>query len=136
MAKTISKKIREKVLARFGGKCGYCGKVQGKLQVDHIWPKNRVHQYDGEDINCEKNLMPACPRCNRYKSDMDLIHFRREVSKQVTRARNYSWNFRMAEDFGMIKEVPMKKIIFYFEARDKRVRAYIEDQKNSLIGRL
>lgn len=31
----ISKKIREKILNMFGGKCTYCGCIPKKLVVDH-----------------------------------------------------------------------------------------------------
>ena len=121
----ITKETRQKVLQKFNGHCAYCGKKVEKLQVDHIFPKNRVHWLENEvvrkrqnldftDINDIKNLFPACGRCNRYKSDFLLEEFRSQINKQVERARKNSWNFVCAEDFGFIKIID-KPVIFYYE---------------------
>ena len=118
----ISKDLRRKVLGRYGGRCGYCGKEHVKLQVDHIFPLALKHLWTEapKDINCEDNLMPACARCNRYKTSMRLGCFRYQVSQQLERARK-NWNFRIARDYGLIKETP-REIVFYFEKiKNKKV---------------
>lgn len=59
--------------------CAYCGHLKKKehITVDHIYPINKVKkntitrkmlQFIGiNDINCAKNLAPACARCNSQK---------------------------------------------------------------------
>ena len=104
----IPKKIKDSVLNRYDGKCGYCGKKPLKLAVDHIWP---VCLRGSDDPS---NLMPACRECNNFKSSLPLEVFRVELQKQLERAFKYSVNFRMALRFNQLEETP-HKIIFYFE---------------------
>ena len=59
--------------------CAYCGRYipKNKITVDHVIPiysvkysptKQKILKLFGIDnINCEKNLTPACFRCNRQK---------------------------------------------------------------------
>lgn len=59
--------------------CAYCGKFVPKSQitVDHIFPihcaennikmQKRLDKLGIKNINCEKNLAPACRRCNSSK---------------------------------------------------------------------
>jgi hypothetical protein len=108
----IPKAVRDKVLNRFNGLCGYCGCKPVKLSVDHIIPFVKLPD-DSED-----NLMPCCFACNSFKSVFNLEQFREELSKQVERARKYSVNFRMGEKFGLIVE-RKKKIKFYFEIMEE-----------------
>ncbi len=95
------------------------------MHVDHIIPKNRYSEkwgcliqngkkveYDVDDL---RNLNPSCRICNNWKLTFTLEDFRKEISKQVERAREYSRNFRMAERFGFIKTVD-KSVVFYFES--------------------
>ena len=110
-------KIRQEVINRFNGHCGYCGDKPDRLQVDHIQPQCRkwVLEKRGVSIDDPSNLMPACAKCNNFKSNMTLETFRKEISKQVDRARSYSVNFRTAERFKQIT-VTESPIIFYFES--------------------
>ena len=105
----IPKSVRDKVKQRFGGRCGYCGVIPERLQVDHITAVNC------KGDNSESNLMPACFSCNNFKINFDIEGFRRELQQQVHRARKYSVNFRLAERFGLIQETQVGKVIFYFE---------------------
>lgn len=66
-----------------------------------------------ENFNID-NQHPACSVCNGWKSTLPLETFRSEIAEQVTRARKYSSNFRMAEKYGLIKETGIK-VVFYFE---------------------
>lgn len=113
-------KIREEVIKRFDGHCGYCGDKPEKLQVDHIQPQCRswVLEKKGKSINDPTNLMPACAKCNNFKSNWTLERFREEISQQVTRARSSSVNFRTAERFKQIK-ITESPIMFYFESFTK-----------------
>lgn len=106
--KAIPKKIREQVKAKFGGKCGYCGELPDKLQVDHIVP---VEFGGTDDI---ENLNPACFACNNYKNVLSVESMRKHLQEQVTRARKTSVNFRLAERYGQLT-VHEKPIKFYFE---------------------
>ena len=61
--------------------CVYCGKIlkKNKIQIDHLIPVNKVkHIGMGRllmktrkinNINSVKNLVPACEKCNKRKSD-------------------------------------------------------------------
>ena len=123
----MKKKHGIRVYSEMNGCCAYCGNeiTFKQMQVDHIFPKNRqhwlknevvreTHNLDFTDINDPKNLVASCARCNRYKGDWLLEEFRNEISKQVKRARKNSWNFRCAEDYGLIKETNVG-VAFYFE---------------------
>ena len=115
----MNKELRKQVFDKYGGHCAYCGRDLefNRMQVDHIWPVQRGLLGAKERLKKQENiesLNPACGRCNRYKSTMDLETFRKQLSKQVQRARNKSWNFRMAEDFGLVAETG-NDVIFYFE---------------------
>lgn len=119
----IKKEIREKVYSKFDGHCAYCGKeiTYKQMQVDHIEP--HWHTWSEEDHKRHKvkkgshsinNFNPSCARCNRWKSTMSLELFREEISLQIERLNRYNNNYRMAKDFGMIKETE-SPIVFYFE---------------------
>jgi len=105
---SIPKTLRELVKNKFEGRCGYCGDKAIKLHVDHIKP------FAGGGTNAIENLMPACAPCNNFKTSFTLEQFRYELSEQVSRARRYSVNFRIAERFGLVK-VSDIEIVFYFE---------------------
>lgn len=133
----MKKADRQKIFEKCGGRCAYCGRKLGKSwHVDEIEPVLRYTKYrrdehgriltngNGDDLKDRfvthperfniDNQNPACPRCNGWKATFDLETFRQEISEQVKRARAYSCNFRMAEDFGLIKETGIL-VKFYFE---------------------
>jgi 5-methylcytosine-specific restriction endonuclease McrA len=121
--KRLSKDIRLLVWEKYGKKCAYCGVdlEYKKMQVDHIEPKFRgstdeeVKNYNrtkGEDGL--SNLNPSCARCNRWKSTYTLEQFREEISKQCERLKRDSNQYRMAMDYGLIKETS-KDVLFFFE---------------------
>jgi hypothetical protein len=114
MRSAIPRKLREKVKAKFGGRCGYCGIIPPKLQIDHLIPVARAHMHRGLDVNSIENLMPVCHPCNNYKLVFDLETFRAQIQNQVGMCRQYSVNFRNAERYGLVAAVD-KPIVFYFE---------------------
>lgn len=59
------KALREKILKRDNFTCGYCGGEA--TQVDHIIAVSKGGSND------ESNLISACARCNRLKSDKALM---------------------------------------------------------------
>ncbi len=132
----MKKKDRELIYNKYGGRCAYCGcELNGKFQVDEFLPVKRKQKliknpnkeerfyslYKRVPDGCHHperfhidNQNPSCARCNRWKSDMGIELFRKEIEQQVIRARRDSTNFRMAEDFKMI-EVTNAPVLFYFE---------------------
>lgn len=122
---------RDKILAKYGGKCAYCGidLTNGKWQVDHIIPKqNFVWHIKNNHYNVPKfllhltetdlqhpdNLVPSCQSCNNYKSSMHLELFRSELGRLVDRLQKTSSIYRISKRFGHIIE-NKKPILFYFE---------------------
>jgi 5-methylcytosine-specific restriction endonuclease McrA len=111
----IKKAVRERVKAKYEGRCGYCGCAPDKIHIDHIHPVAKGHHLESyKDLNRFENLMPSCHSCNNFKMSFTLEEFRRELQAQVQRARQYSVNFRLAERYRQIQvtETPIK---FYFE---------------------
>lgn len=114
--------IRQEVFRKYNGKCAYCGcELQKGWHVDHIVPKFR--NWDEQTLkgfNRERgkdtisNYNPSCPRCNKWKSTLSIEEFRREISMQIERLKRDSPSFRMALDYGLIKETETK-VKFYFE---------------------
>lgn len=113
---------RERIRSKFGGRCAYCGRELGKtFHADHVeplcrnWDNGALAVYGrkkGKDS--EDNLFPACPRCNRRKAMMPLEDFRLTIYAEVQMLRKYSDKFRLAEDFGIIKETG-QDVVFWFE---------------------
>lgn len=108
---------RERIAAKFGGRCAYCGEpLTPGWCADHVEPVRR--NPDGSmyhpDRDTEENQFLACRVCNYAKSDGSIERFRANIAEQVTRARRDSWNFRMAEKYGLILVVE-KPVVFWFE---------------------
>lgn len=74
--------------------CAYCGRIMRRrdITIDHIYPINQVRssiklqnflKFHGiKNVNDEKNLTPACPSCNKHKSDkMGLWIIRGKIGK-------------------------------------------------------
>lgn len=132
----LTKSQRSKVFSMFGGRCAYCGcnLPERGWHADHVEPclrkvevvpvSNRKNplvfevRHSGEFINDDANRMdnfyPACAPCNLFKATFSLEMFRREIEKQVERARKSSVNFRTAERFGLVAET-QNSVTFYFE---------------------
>lgn len=60
---------REYLLEKWGRKCGYCGKENIPLQVEHIVPRARGGS------NRVSNLCLACEKCNLAKGTRDIADF-------------------------------------------------------------
>lgn len=111
--KSISKKLREEIRAKFGGRCAYCGcDVSQKMQVDHVIP------LESGGLDEARNMFPACPACNNFKYTMSVETFRSELKLQVERAIQYSVNYRMAKKHGLVVET-CKSVVFYYEKFSK-----------------
>ena len=110
----LSKKVREKVYNKYGGRCAYCGcTLQYKeMQVDHFAP---VHLF-GDNIK-EENLMPSCRMCNFYKNSLTISKFREQLGKITQRLNDREFIYRLGKKYGVIEE-NNKSITFYFESYD------------------
>ena len=131
----ISKEQRAELRLKFGGRCAYCGCTlpEKGWHADHVEPVRRdfemvrapagsrvTHRARSTgkvmhpELHAIENLFPACAPCNLFKGALSVEGMRKEISRQVERARAYSVNFRTAERFGLI-EVTEKPIVFWFE---------------------
>lgn len=59
-------KIREEIIARDGAACRKCGKMVGRLEVDHIVP---LHLGGSESMD-NRQLLCAIP-CHRDKTELE-----------------------------------------------------------------
>lgn len=129
----ITKAQRNQLRMKFGGKCAYCGcdLPEKGWHADHVAPIRRdfdvvyspahgahISRSNGKalnpDLHAIENLFPACAPCNLFKATWSIEDMRREITRQIERARSYSVNFRTAERFGLI-EVVNKPVMFWFE---------------------
>ena len=62
------------------------------------------------------NYMPACKRCNHYKSTLDIEGFRKYLSEIHKRLMRDSIPYQVAEKFGIVEHV-FNDVKFYFELR-------------------
>ena len=111
----FGKKIRDEILAKTHGRCGYCGcSLEGKkFALDHMHPlkKGGADEY--------RNLIASCMQCNHYKATFTIEQFRENISKTVERLVSRSLTGRIAHSFGLLKENPC--IEFFFEKLTKTV---------------
>ncbi|PRI21509.1 HNH endonuclease [Pectobacterium versatile] len=130
----LSKKQREKLRMKFGGRCAYCGcelpergwhadhveAVHRKLEIDEEerakgrWKLKQTGESFRPENDTLENMFPACAPCNLFKSVFDLEEFRRQIAFQTGRALKSSVNFRTAERFGQVQITP-SPIVFWFE---------------------
>jgi 5-methylcytosine-specific restriction protein A len=59
-------KIRERIILRDGAACRKCGKMVGRLEVDHIVP---LHLGGIEDSDANRQLL--CTDCHRAKTELE-----------------------------------------------------------------
>ena len=122
----MKKAEREKIRNMFDCKCAYCGKpLEKTFHVDHVKPIYRGLPDDYREKRADivgkdeiDNMVPSCPRCNRWKATLQLEKFREEISEQVNRLRRNSAPFRLAEDYGLVRETN-NSVIFWFEVYEK-----------------
>ncbi|EDS8307278.1 HNH endonuclease [Salmonella enterica subsp. enterica serovar Java] len=130
----LTRKQRERLRMKFGGRCAYCGCVlpEKGWHADHVQAVLRKSERcmkaaekgifrlktTGEvfrpEADCPENIFPSCAPCNLLKTTYSLEMFRKQVSLQVERGRRSSVNFRTAERFGLISVVN-KPVVFWFD---------------------
>ena len=115
----ISKKTREVVYQKYGGRCAYCGReiAYKDMQVDHFLPLRAwgIEDAGTDDIS---NLMPACRMCNHYKRANSLETFRRYIA-EIPRKLRENYIYKVGIVYGEIAEQahPVK---FYFEQQEAK----------------
>lgn len=116
--KVISKKMREAVYKKYGGRCAYCGKeIEYKdMQIDHLIPiqRERFGRYNEEQIECFENYMPTDRACNHYKRAHSLETFRKYIEEIPKKLDHYSYIYRIGKKYNLVEE-HSQKIKFYFE---------------------
>lgn len=80
-----SDKTRDRVLAKTGGVCYYCGRKLenenvldwgGKVvAVQHYWNVDHMLPVSKGGTNDIENLAPACKGCNSFKGNMTVEEF-------------------------------------------------------------
>lgn len=68
---TVAQRFSQRVFARDGAWCFYCGRADRPLTLDHVVPKHAGGKSSFD------NLVPACQRCNIAKSDKTVEQVRR-----------------------------------------------------------
>ena len=123
-----SKKDREIIFNKYGGKCSYCGDpLQKGWHVDELLPVKRNHKYDKdkqkfvwdgtyehpERLNIN-NQMPSCPSCNINKHSGSIEEFRSLITGFMKHLNEINTQYKIAKRYGLVKE-EIKPIVFYFE---------------------
>lgn len=121
----ISKRLRQRVYEKCGGRCGYCGQhlTPKTMQVDHMMPlcspSLSARLEDGvlvHYVNDLSNLMPACRTCNHYKRSLTVEGYRHLLTQLHRKLVNMYLN-KVAINFGMIQPKHFSGR-FYFESID------------------
>ena len=124
-----TKKQRELLFNKYGGRCAYCGYALAKgWHIDELEPIRRIKKWDPTkrkwiyDGTCKHpdrlhidNQMPACASCNINKHAMSLEEFRQLIGGFLNSLNRDSTQYRIAKRYGFIEEV-MKPVVFYFES--------------------
>jgi len=127
MAKTKKEKLRENVLNKCEGRCGYCGILLNGIRwhIDHVEPVERISEYKKgkgyvqtgkmayPENDIFENMMPSCPSCNIQKHSFGLEEFRKNIQNKLVQLEKQT-QYRIAKRYGLLKETPIE-IIFYFE---------------------
>lgn len=129
----VSKKDRQIIHDKYGGKCAYCGTqlIKG-WHVDELLPVCRNFKYnkdkskfvhDGTYEHPERlniaNQMPSCPSCNINKHSMSLEAFRSLIAGFMKHLNEVNTQYKVAKRYGLVTE-SIKPIVFHFEQIKKK----------------
>jgi hypothetical protein len=134
----ISKKDRETIKNKFGGRCAYSGTVlEDDWQVDHVDPLVRC-QFTNvarfPNAHNLENMVPCQRTINNYKGATPLGAFRNwllgDLHKRLKKlpknpitekSKKHKENLlRIADLFGITPEKPFDRV-FYFEKHDRQI---------------
>lgn len=117
-------KLRQRIWSKSGGLCWYCGTTlpEKGWHMDHFLPVVRhlitgVPEYPERD--CEDNLVPSCPSCNRAKSSMPLESWRKIIKGHVVSLNRDSTQYKIAKRYGLVSE-PKIEVKFWFEKQNEK----------------
>jgi 5-methylcytosine-specific restriction endonuclease McrA len=138
----LTKKQRQEVWNKSGGKCWYCGVELPTTgwHADHFLPVERISKYvrderpnglyshkfkpTGEVAYPERetidNYVPSCASCNIWKSKMYVETFRQTLEDLSRTVKNYN-SVRVAERYGLV-EIHENPIEFWFEKNRKEIK--------------
>jgi 5-methylcytosine-specific restriction endonuclease McrA len=134
---SISKKDRELIFQKYGGKCAYCGcELQKGWHIDHLKPINRYSEsvrdergfvVRDENYNVKRvmkigrpendvleNMNPACASCNINKHSLTIEGFRDLINGFLNSLNQRSTQYKFAKKYGLLEETG-NPVIFYFE---------------------
>jgi hypothetical protein len=131
----MNNKVRQLVLAKYGGHCAYCGKMISlkTMQIDHIVPLRRGDtNNDLDNLGISRgtddisNYTPACRSCNFRKGTFSVEQFRNQLKQQCEGIIKRSFQVRQSMDYGLLEfhDIP---VVFYFEKLEKE--KVIKDRK-------
>lgn len=122
-----SKKQREALRQKFGGRCAYCGCELTDMHADHLEPVVRLNtdpwgrrlpaaecKLLKPERNVVSNMMPACKGCNLHKGGYSLEGWRDIIQRSAEIIRKQTSTFRAGERMGVIM-VSAAPVVFYFE---------------------
>lgn len=113
------KQERQAVYDKTGGRCYYCGRLlKDRWHMDHVKPVVRnPGSGEMEKLSNDEfyNKVPACPRCNQWKASMSVESFRGMLENLITVLNRDSSQYRMAKDFGLVRETG-RKVMFHYES--------------------
>ena len=114
----MTKKTRQEVYDKFGGKCAYCGTTLVKgWNVDHIKPR----VFGGTDDI--ENLNPSCKDCNNYKCHTNLEEYRKQLHRMLNEKPEYLFKsktkMQVAINIGSIRHTKWNGK-FYFETINRK----------------
>lgn len=116
----MTKKERQQVFDKYGGRCAYCGEeLQKGWHVDHIEPIRRHFWKNNGDCDHPErehigNYMPACASCNISKHSGSIEDFRNLIAGFIPSLNRYSTQYKIAKRYGLVSE-NNNPVTFYFE---------------------
>ena len=112
-----TKKQREIIYNKYGGKCAYCGcDLPDRWHIDHIIPvrRNRNGSMKRPKMDVIENYNPACPQCNLMKHSLSVENFRKLIEGFINSLNSYSNQYKFAKKYGLVHETN-SSVTFYFE---------------------
>lgn len=94
----MTKRTREQVYQKYGGRCAYCGHeiAMKDMQVDHIIPQRLGGASSLENYN------PSCRVCNHYKRATRLEAWRTIFLGGLIKRIRKIYIVKVAEQYGMV----------------------------------
>lgn len=122
-----TKRQREALRQKFGGRCAYCGCELKDMHADHLEPVVRLNMDPWgrrlpaaeckllkPERNVVSNMMPACKACNLHKGGYPLEYWRNILQRSAEIVAKQTSTFRAGVRLGVIS-VSADPVVFYFE---------------------